>query len=167
MNIKREMNVYVITENVYKREAVKNVFNKKYSKSIEKIEMISLHTPSFQVFEEEIEYYAYLRIQQFLQNKDYIKKPDDWVMGIQTGLMKMDDEYEEVTFVLVHYMGKTYCLDSKMIKIPNEYRKYINMAQTDRDKIFQIYEQKGFENRRMEVIQETLEELIKKMFHFE
>lgn len=161
------MNVYVITENKYKRDIVTEFFEKKYSKSIDNIETISLHTPSFQCFEEEIEYHAYLRIQQFLQNGKYIKKPDDWVVGIQTGLMKYEEEYVEVTFVLIHYMGKTYCLDSKMIMIPNEYLKYIHEAQINRTKLFKIYDQMGFENRRKEVIHETLEELLKKMFHHE
>ena len=161
------MNLYVITDNKYKREIVTDFFENKYSKSIGNIETVSLHTPSFQCFEEEIEYHAYLRIQQFLQNEKYIKKPDDWVIGIQTGLMKYEEGYVEVTFVLIHYMGKTYCLDSKMIMISNEYDKYIHEAQSDRTKLFKIYDQIGFENRRKEVIHETLEELLKKMFHHE
>ncbi len=159
------MNVYVITENEYKRDALKEFFEKKYSNSIHQVKMVSLYTPSFQCFEEEIEYQAYSRIQQFLQNQKNIKKPDDWVVGIQTGLIKYNDDYMEVTYVLVHYMGKTYCLDSKMIMIPDEYTKYIHQAQTDREKIFQIYDQFGFENRRKEVIKETIQELLKKMFH--
>ena len=161
------MNVFVITENKQKRDIVTEFFEKKYLKSISNIESVSLHTPSFQCFEEEIEYHAYLRIQQFLQNEKYIKKPDDWVIGIQTGLMKCDDDYVEITFVLIHYMGKTYCLDSKMIMIPNEYLDYIHQAQSDRTKLFQIFDQMGFENRRKELIHETLEELLKKMFHHE
>jgi non-canonical (house-cleaning) NTP pyrophosphatase len=161
------MNVYVITESEYKRDAVKEFFENKYSNLLNHVKMVSLHTPSFQCFEEEIEYQAYSRIQQFLQNQKNIKKPDDWVVGIQTGLIKFNDDYMEVTYVLVHYMEKTYCLDSKMIMIPNEYKKYIYQAQTDREKIFQIYDQTGFENRRKEVIKETFEELIKKMFHHE
>lgn len=159
------MNVYVITENENKKRVVEEVFKKKYSKIIGNIQMISLHTPIFQCFEEEIEYQAYSRIQQFLQNGKYIKKPDDWVVGIQTGLMKYEERYVEVTFVLVHYIGKTYCLDSNMINIPNEYLKYIHEAQSDRTKIFDIYEKMGFENRRIDVIKETLEELLGKMFH--
>lgn len=160
------MNIYIITENEYKKKVVEKVFMKRYSNIIQNIIRLSSKSIlSNQFFEEEIEFQAYSRIQDFLQNSRNIKKPDDWVIGIQTGLMKCDDRYEEVSFILIHYMGKTYSIDSKRIKIDPMYNQRIHESQSDRNKIFNIYDQMGFENRRMEILEETLMELLDRIFN--
>lgn len=162
----RNMNVYVITENTYKMDVVMRVFEKKYPEIKKRFYKIASLNPNIQTFEEEIEYHAYQRIQDFILNPEYSKKKEvhDFVCGIQTGLKKSEDGYQEVTFVLMRCFEKTYCLDSKEIQIPREYDSYIFAAQQDREKIFQIYDQMGFEKRREGVIEETLEELFQMIY---
>jgi hypothetical protein len=159
------MNIYLISDNIYKKDIVEKVFQKRYKNFTHEIILTKPTIPSIQCFEEEVEHYAYLRIQGFLQNKDYLKKPDDVIVGIQTGLMKNDDmNYEEITFVMIYYLRRIYSIESKRIKISEIYHSNIYDSQINREKIFCIYEQIGFENRRKEVIEETLQELLDKMF---
>jgi non-canonical (house-cleaning) NTP pyrophosphatase len=158
------MKIFVISKNVYKKDAVENIFSNRYCNMKHEVCLIPSIHPSLQYFEEEIEHQAYLRIQQFLHNSEYLKKPDDVIVSIQTGLVKRDDEYDEITFVMLYCLNKIYCLESKRIKIPKIYDPMIHDAQMDRNKIFEIYDQIGFENRRKEVIEETLTELLQKIF---
>lgn len=158
------MKIFVISENRTKKDAVQKIFHKRYQNLFLEFVLIPPSIPSFQCFEEEIEHHAYNRIQKFLQNSEYLKKPDDVIVSIQTGLVRDDEEYGEETIVMLHCLGKIYCLGSKRIKIPELYNPKIYDAQMDRNQIFNIYDQMGFENRRKEVIEETLAELLQKIF---
>ncbi len=160
------MNIFILTDNHYKFEAIQSVFIQRNLNSIQSFIRQFPQLPIVhQCFNEQIENTAFNRIQIFLYNFPTIH-PDDVIISTQTGIIKEDDgTYNEVTHIIMFYHKKYYSYPSKKQLISEKYIPQIIASKKNPLNLLSFQNPLTFETNRIEIIKETLHELLNKIFN--